>query len=649
MSPRMPQSNDRARPGTWAALRSAMVSLRAWPPSVWTPAAQAPERSAPADAPSRTGSAGSAGTASAPRHQEATNAVAGATRDDRTPTTGGPTGSPAREQEAGRQHSDGVPHAAADERSRRVAEPAGLADRVAGGEPAAGWPEDAGGRGDAAWGDAGGGDSHETRTILESGPRPQHTQALPTAPTAACEPRTPPPGSPLRGANPALSQLLDRVRAAVRARGYSRHTEKAYVAWIRRFVLYHGGVHPDRLGRPQVGGFLAFVGMSGRVSPSTQNQAFSALLFLYREVLGRALRGLEGVPRAKPSRRTPVVLSREEIEALLGRLHGTTHLLIALMYGAGLRLDECCRLRVGDVDLLRPGLTVRRGKGQKDRFALLPARLVESLRAQIERVRELHAVDRAAGAGCGVPTLIRESQDGGSVLGRQWLFPASHLRFDHSTGSLQRSHLSQDLVRRDFAIALRAAGISKAATCHTLRHSFATHLFEAGCDIRTIQELLGHNDVATTLIYTHTPAHGPGGVRSPLDSGTPPSTTALRSAEGSSGQAPVAPRASGVAAGPAAPATPHSRPGGAVRATPAERPPGAIWRPLARDRGHVKESPPCRSRWAKAATLACATASPAQSARAVATRKKAGCYRRAGGRRPAPMEKRMQGACARPT
>ncbi len=312
-----------------------------------------------------------------------------------------------------------------------------------------------------------------------------------------------------------------RLRTAIRAHGYSPHTEKAYAAWVRRFVAFHRGVPPEQLGQPQVAAFLSFLGTNAHVSPSTQNQAFGALLFLYREVLGRALRGLEGVPRAKPSRRVPVVLSREEMEAVLGRLRGAMRLVVSLLYGSGLRVSECCRLRVRDVDLWRPGLTIRNGKGKKDRFTLLPARLVAPLRAHLESVSVLHASDLAAGVGH-VPLPGSRPPRDTTDWGWQWLFPADHLRADPATGALRRSHLSEDLVRRDFAVALRAAGIAKAATCHTLRHSFATHLSEAGYDIRTIQELLGHSSVATTMIYTHVPQPGRSGrVRSPLDQPAP--------------------------------------------------------------------------------------------------------------------------------
>jgi integron integrase len=378
-------------------------------------------------------------------------------------------------------------------------------------------------------------------------------------------------------ASPFLPDLLGRVRGAVRIRGYSRHTENAYLAWIRRFVLYHRGASPELLGRPHVADFLSFLSTGGHVSPSTQNQAFSALLFLYREILDRPMQGLEGVPRAKPSRRVPVVLSREEVDAVLDKLRGSTRLVVSLMYGSGLRLHECCQLRVRDIDLSRGAVTIRGGKGQKDRLTLLPMRLVEPLRSQIERACELSESDQAAGAVGAVPT---RSPHAGPVWSWHWLFPAGHLRIDPPTGSLRRSHLNESLVRREFAIALRAAGVTKAATCHTLRHSFATHLFEAGCDIRTIQELLGHNDVATTLIYTHAPAAGGRGVvRSPLDS-------ASRTPAGNQ------------VAAPCPESTKDARPtsGTKIGAQANEHARAAAW-PGPRGGGQVKESPSSDSRW----------------------------------------------------
>ncbi len=320
-----------------------------------------------------------------------------------------------------------------------------------------------------------------------------------------------------------LPRLLERTRVAVRSHGYSPHTEKAYLAWVRRLVFYHHGADPELLQRSAVAAFLAFLATSSRVSPSTQNQAFSALMFLYREVLGRRVQGLDTVPRAKRTLRVPLVLSREEIDAILRQLHGVPRLMVSLMYGSGLRLHECCRLRIRDVDLFGPGLTVRGGKGGKDRLTLLPRRLVAPLRAHLDCVSVQHSTDLAAGISGAPPCLdprVRPTSTP-SDRGWQWVFPAARPGVDRQTGNLRRPPIQEAVVRREFAIAVRAAAIRKAATCHTLRHSFATHLFESGYDIRTIQELLGHSDVATTLLYTHSPRLGrTGQVESPLDEGT---------------------------------------------------------------------------------------------------------------------------------
>lgn len=291
--------------------------------------------------------------------------------------------------------------------------------------------------------------------------------------------------------------LLDRVQRAIDARHYSRRTAEAYLGWIRRYVASQGR----------------------RVSAATQNQAFSALLFLYREVLGKKLEGLEQVVRAKRSVRLPLVLSRAEVADVLGQMRGTTRLMASLMYGAGLRVLECARLRVKDIDLARGELMVRDGKGRKDRVTLIPTRLVPSLRAHVERARRRHDADLSEGAGF-VPlpnALERKYPAASRDWGWQWLFPAGRTYTDPCTQERRRHHLHESAVQRAFKEAVRAAGLAKPATCHTLRHSFATHLLEAGYDIRTIQELLGHSDVATTMIYTHVLNVGGRGVRSPFD------------------------------------------------------------------------------------------------------------------------------------
>jgi integron integrase len=255
------------------------------------------------------------------------------------------------------------------------------------------------------------------------------------------------------------------------------------------------------------------------VSASTQNQAFSAIVFLYRDVLGRDLVGLEDTPRAKRPIRLPLVLARDEVQAVLQRLRGVPRLMCSLMYGGGLRLLECCRLRVKDVDFHRGEITVRDGKGRKDRLTVLPVRLVPSLRQHLERVERQHQRDFEGAAGyVALPdALARKYPSAPREWAWQWVFPATRIHVGAATGERRRHHLHESLLQRLFAAAVRDARLSKPATCHTLRHSFATHLLETGYDIRTIQELLGHNDVSTTMIYTHVLNRGGRGVKSPLD------------------------------------------------------------------------------------------------------------------------------------
>ncbi|HET7291881.1 MAG TPA: integron integrase [Vicinamibacteria bacterium] len=313
-------------------------------------------------------------------------------------------------------------------------------------------------------------------------------------------------------------RLLDRVRIAIRARHYSRRTEKAYVFWVRRYLGFHGMRHPNEMGSAEVAAFLAALATRWRVSASTQNQAFSALLFLYREVLGREVSGLEKVVRAKQPVRVPLVLSREEVAGVLAQLQGTILLMAALLYGSGLRLLECARLRVKDVDLDRGELTVRAGKGEKDRVTMLPAGLREPLRQHLARVQRLHLRDVADGVGVELPdSLARKYPAAAREWAWRWVFPASRTYVDRHTGEVRRHHLHETVLQRAFRAAVRAAGICKPASCHTLRHSFATHLLETGYDLRTIQELLGHVDVNTTMIYAHVLNRGGRGVRSPLD------------------------------------------------------------------------------------------------------------------------------------
>jgi integron integrase len=348
---------------------------------------------------------------------------------------------------------------------------------------------------------------------MKQGPhRPSSPSPNPVSPS-------PHPGAPAQQPGSPPPRLLDRVRLSILARHYSRRTEKAYLGWIRRFVLFHNKRHPDRLRSTDVALYLSHLATTRRVSASTQNQALSAILFLYRDVLGRELVGLEDATRAKRPERLPLVLAREEIHAVLRRLRGVPWLMCALMYGGGLRLLECCRLRVKDVDLLRHEITVHDGKGRKDRVTVLPDRLCEPLGAHLERVRRQHLRDLEGHAGyVALPdALERKFPNANREWAWQWAFPARRVHVDGATGERRRHHLHESVLQREFAAAVRAAELTKPATCHTLRHSFATHLLETGYDIRTIQELLGHSDVSTTMIYTHVLNRGGRGVRSPLD------------------------------------------------------------------------------------------------------------------------------------
>jgi integron integrase len=314
-------------------------------------------------------------------------------------------------------------------------------------------------------------------------------------------------------------RLLDRVRQAIRALHYSRRTEKAYVSWIKRFIFFNGKRHPDELGEEEVTAFLNYLAVELKVSASTQNQARNAILFLYKTVLGRELDWLEGIVHAKGPHRLPVVLTQAEVVDLLRHIEGTPWLIASLMYGSGLRLLECCRLRIKDVDFARLEITVRDGKGQKDRVTVMPAKLKNPLLAHVELVRRQHARDLKMGAGfVELPfALERKNPSAASQLSWQWVFPATRTYIDAASGKQRRHHLHETVVQRAIKEAVRVAGIAKPATSHSLRHSFATHLLEGGYDIRTVQELLGHNDVSTTMIYTHVLPRGARGVRSPAD------------------------------------------------------------------------------------------------------------------------------------
>jgi integron integrase len=319
----------------------------------------------------------------------------------------------------------------------------------------------------------------------------------------------------------AMSRLLDQVREATRRLHYSIRTEDTYVAWAKRFILFHGKRHPLEMGEPEVVAFLTHLAVQRDVAASTQNQALSALLFLYKVVLGRPLNWLgDEVMRAKMPERLPAVFSRDEARAVLAQLEGSAWLAASLMYGSGLRLMECLRLRVKDIDFDQVHIIVRDGKGQKDRATVLPASSTDPLRRQIEHVHALHQSDLRDGFGrVYLPYALAVKYPAADRQpGWQYLFPSGRRAADPRTRIVRRHHLAESSLQKAVKRAIRAAGIVKHASRHTFRHSFATHLLEAGQDIRTIQDLLGHQDVRTTMIYTHVMKAGPLGVRGPLDS-----------------------------------------------------------------------------------------------------------------------------------
>jgi integron integrase len=315
-------------------------------------------------------------------------------------------------------------------------------------------------------------------------------------------------------------RLLDVVGDALRLRHYSPRTVRSYCDWVRRFILFNGKRHPADLDRAAVQRFLTHLAVQKAVSASTQNQALGALLFLYHDVLAISLEREMRFVRAKRPERLPVVLTPVEVRAVLDRMQGTPKLMAGLLYGSGLRLLECAQLRVKDLDFERAEIRVRDGKGRKDRVVPLPALLVRALREQLEYVRTQHRTDVSAGAGyVALPdALARKYPNAPREWPWQWLFPATRLYLHTATQQRRRHHLHETVLQRALRQAALASGIAKRINAHTLRHSFATHLLETGHDIRTIQELLGHRDVATTMLYTHVLNRGALGVLSPLDS-----------------------------------------------------------------------------------------------------------------------------------
>jgi len=321
------------------------------------------------------------------------------------------------------------------------------------------------------------------------------------------------------GMFPDKPKLIDQVRDVIRRKHFSIRTERAYCDWIRRFILYHGKRHPAEMGEHEITQFLSHLARDRQVAASTQNQSLSALLFLYKEVLKREIGGLEKIERAKRPARLPVVLTRQEAKRLFSHLEGDHRLMAGLLYGSGLRLMECVRLRIKDVDFAYLRITVREGKGGKDRVTMLPVNLATALERHCRKVKAQHEEDLARGLGrVFLPgALSRKYPNAAREWAWQYAFPSSRLSIDPRSGEKRRHHVDESILQNAVKRAVRSAGISKPATCHTLRHSFATHLLENGYDIRTVQELLGHKDVSTTMIYTHV-LNRPGlGVKSPLD------------------------------------------------------------------------------------------------------------------------------------
>ena len=315
--------------------------------------------------------------------------------------------------------------------------------------------------------------------------------------------------------SPLLAQLVEQMRL----RHYSARTIETYVAWVLRYIKFHRKRHPRELGRDEVEEFLSSLAIESNVSASTQNQALAAIAFLYRDVLNLPIEDGEALARAKRPVRLPVVLTKHEVRRLIGEMDGAPQLVAMLLYGSGMRLLECLGLRVKDMDFAGSQILIRGGKGDKDRLTMLPSAAAARLREHLEEVRVTHANDLRRGGGrVDIPgALARKYPKASTEFRWQWVFPATRVYLDVVTRELRRHHLHPTVIQRAVADAVRSAGLMKRATCHTFRHSFATHLIEDGYDIRTVQELLGHSDVRTTMIYTHVLNKGGRGVRSPID------------------------------------------------------------------------------------------------------------------------------------
>lgn len=329
----------------------------------------------------------------------------------------------------------------------------------------------------------------------------------------------PTPSTSPAAATPTKPKLLDQVRQTIRRKHYSLRTEQTYVDWIKRYIFFHNKRHPAEMGAREMEEFLNHLAVEKKVAASTQNQALSALVFLYREVLRQQFEWMDNLERAKRPARVPVVLTETEVKRLLAHLDGQNWLMASLLYGSGLRLMECVRLRVKDVDFEYRQITVRDGKGNKDRVTMLPDTCVEILKRHLEKVKNLHEEDLGDGFGeVYLPfALERKYKNYGKQWGWQYVFPGVNRSVDPLSRKIRRHHLDEKVLQRAVGNAARKARIMKPATCHTLRHSFATHLLMNGQDIRTVQELLGHKDVSTTMVYTHVLNRGGRGVRSPLD------------------------------------------------------------------------------------------------------------------------------------